>query len=115
MREAAFLQPNVKASPLKRSTQWITIGMRANVVSGLHLDLAADIGLVSPNFEYGPPQPPWHGYSLGDWDEAWERYAERAVEGRWQESGGETFARRRGGLTPETPVREVEGKGGGET
>jgi UbiD family decarboxylase len=57
------------------------------------------------------PQPPWHGYSLGEWDEAWERYAARAVEGRWAESGVETFARRRGGLTPETPVREVEGKG----
>jgi UbiD family decarboxylase len=60
------------------------------------------------------PQPPWHGYSLGEWDDAWERYAARAVEGRWQESGGETFARRRGGLTPETPVREVEGKGRGK-
>jgi UbiD family decarboxylase len=59
------------------------------------------------------PQPPWHGYSLGEWDDAWDRYAERAVEGRWEESGAETFARRRGGLTPETPVREVEGKGGG--
>jgi 4-hydroxy-3-polyprenylbenzoate decarboxylase len=54
------------------------------------------------------PQPPWHGYSLGEWDEAWERYAARAVEGRWQESGSETFARRRGGLTPETPVKSVK-------
>src|SRR5882672_7955141 len=60
------------------------------------------------------PQPPWHGYSLGEWDDAWERYAARTVEGRWQESGGETFARRRGGLTPETPVREVEAKGRGK-
>ena len=60
------------------------------------------------------PQPPWHGYSLGEWDEAWERYAARAVEGHWEENGGETFARRRGGLTPETPVREVEGKGRGK-
>ncbi len=59
VREAAFLQPNVKSSPLPRSTQWLTVGMRANVVSGLHLDLAADIGMVSPNFEFGPPQPPW--------------------------------------------------------
>src|SRR5215470_6091425 len=57
------------------------------------------------------PQRPWHGYSLGDWDEMWERYAVRAAEGRWVESGVETFARRRGGLTPETPVREVEGEG----
>jgi UbiD family decarboxylase len=54
------------------------------------------------------PQPPWHGYSLGDWSEAWETFARRAVAGDWETSGRETFARRRGGLTPETPVREVE-------
>jgi UbiD family decarboxylase len=56
------------------------------------------------------PQPPWHGYSLGDWSERWDLYAQRAVAGKWEESGAETFARRRGGLIPETPVREVEGK-----
>lgn len=56
------------------------------------------------------PRPPWHGYSLGDWDEAWDRFAARAVAGQWEASGEETFARRRGGLTPETPVREVEKK-----
>src|SRR5499426_662752 len=56
------------------------------------------------------PQPPWHGYSLGDWDAAWDEYASRAVAGRWEISGTETFARRRGGLTPETPVRDVEKK-----
>ncbi|MFL5102094.1 MAG: UbiD family decarboxylase [Xanthobacteraceae bacterium] len=54
------------------------------------------------------PQPPWHGYSLGDWDDAWDEYARRAVAGQWETTGEETFARRRGGLTPETPVREVE-------
>ena len=48
--------------------------------------------------------------ALGEWDAAWDRYAERAVAGRWAESGAETFARRRGGLKPETPVQEVEGK-----
>ena len=56
------------------------------------------------------PQPPWHGYSLGDWSERWDVYAARAVAGGWEESGAETFSRRRGGLTPETPVREVEGE-----
>ncbi|MCC6777279.1 MAG: UbiD family decarboxylase [Hyphomicrobiales bacterium] len=56
------------------------------------------------------PQPPWHGYSLGDWSDRWDVYAERAVAGRWEESGAETFAQRRGGLTPETPVRAVEEK-----
>jgi len=58
------------------------------------------------------PQPPWHGYSLGDWSASWDVYAERAVAGQWEQSGAETFARRRGGLIPETPVREVEGKKG---
>ncbi|MFL4983122.1 MAG: UbiD family decarboxylase [Xanthobacteraceae bacterium] len=54
------------------------------------------------------PQPPWHGYSLGDWDDAWDEYARRAVAGQGETTGKETFARRRGGLTPETPVREVD-------
>lgn len=54
------------------------------------------------------PQSPWHGYSLGDWSQSWDTYARRAVAGEWEQSGAETFARRRGGLTPETPVREVE-------
>jgi 4-hydroxy-3-polyprenylbenzoate decarboxylase len=55
------------------------------------------------------PQPPWHGYSLGDWDEHYDIYAQRAVEGRWAESGNETIKRRRRGLIPETPVRDSEG------
>ena len=54
------------------------------------------------------PQSPWHGYSLGDWDAVWDIYAERAVTGQWEQSGKETFARRRGGLTPETPVKAVK-------
>jgi 4-hydroxy-3-polyprenylbenzoate decarboxylase len=54
------------------------------------------------------PQPPWHGYSLGDWDERYDVYARRAVAGQWEESGAETIKRRRGGLIPETPVRDAE-------
>jgi 4-hydroxy-3-polyprenylbenzoate decarboxylase len=53
-------------------------------------------------------RPPWHGYSLGDWTDAWERFANNAVAGRWDVNGRETFARRRGGMKPETPVREIE-------
>ena len=34
--------------------------------------------------------------------------AARAVAGRWEESGKETFAHRRAGLTPETPVKSVK-------
>ncbi len=54
------------------------------------------------------PRAPWHGYSLGDWDAIWDTYAERAVAGKWEETGKESFARRRGGLTPETPVKSVK-------
>lgn len=57
--EPAFARADATASPLPRSSQWLTIGVRANVISGLHIDAAADIGMVSPNFEFGPPMPPW--------------------------------------------------------
>ena len=30
------------------------------------------------------PQPPWHGYPLGDWADDWETYAQRAVTGDWE-------------------------------
>jgi 4-hydroxy-3-polyprenylbenzoate decarboxylase len=60
------------------------------------------------------PQPPWHGYTLGDWNDTWETYAKRAVAGGWEQSGQETFVQKRAGLTPETPVRDADkpGKGG---
>jgi 4-hydroxy-3-polyprenylbenzoate decarboxylase len=60
------------------------------------------------------PQPPWHGYTLGDWNDTWATYAKRAVAGAWEQSGEETFAQKRGGMTPETPVRDADklGKGG---
>jgi len=51
---------------------------------------------------------PWHGYTLGDWTESWERYARRATAGEWEQSGKETLARRRNDVTPETPVRKHE-------
>lgn len=55
------------------------------------------------------PQAPWHGYDLGDWEARWSVFAERATLGKWEENGTDSFARRRGGLKPETPVRNVEG------
>jgi UbiD family decarboxylase len=63
--------------------------------------------------ELGLPEltvrPPWYGYSLGDWSEVWDQFARQAVAGEWEKNGEDTFPRRRGGLTPETPVRNVEG------
>jgi UbiD family decarboxylase len=54
-------------------------------------------------------RPPWHGYSLGDWNTAWDLFARNAAAGEWEKNGADTATRRRGGLTPETPVRDVEG------
>jgi UbiD family decarboxylase len=51
---------------------------------------------------------PWHGYPLGDWIERWDTWAQRAVSGTWEETGRETLARQRGGLTPETAARRVK-------
>ena len=51
---------------------------------------------------------PWHGYSLGDWNEKWDQFARNAVAEDWEKNGADTEARRRAGLTPETPVRDVE-------
>ena len=57
------------------------------------------------------PQPPWHGYDLGDWTTQWAGFADAAVRGDWQALGEATYARRRGGLKPETPVRKADGAG----
>ena len=62
-------------------------------------------GLQLPRISF---QAPWHGYALGDWNDGWETFAENATAGKWEENGLDTLARRRGGLKPETSVREVE-------
>jgi len=54
------------------------------------------------------PQPPWHGYSLGDWSDLWTRFADAATVGDWRANGEHTFRRRKGGMKPETPVRDIE-------
>lgn len=51
---------------------------------------------------------PWHGYDLGDWSQQWQAFADAAAKGDWKANGENTYARRRAGLKPETPVRNVE-------
>jgi 4-hydroxy-3-polyprenylbenzoate decarboxylase len=53
-------------------------------------------------------QPPWHGYTLGDWTHTWERFARRATASEWEQNGIETLARTRSDVTPETPTSKVE-------
>jgi 4-hydroxy-3-polyprenylbenzoate decarboxylase len=51
------------------------------------------------------PQPPWFGYSLGDWLPQWDAAAQRAVEGRYLDNGRISEAQQRGGIRPETKFR----------
>ncbi len=51
------------------------------------------------------PQPPWHGYSLGDWLPVWDDAAKRAAEGRYLDNGKISAQLRRKGVKPETKFR----------
>jgi 4-hydroxy-3-polyprenylbenzoate decarboxylase len=53
------------------------------------------------------PQVPWHGYSLGNWSEDFDRLAERAVRGEYWETGKEIARRRRGDVEMNTPLADV--------
>jgi len=54
------------------------------------------------------PQPPWHGYTLGDWLPQWDEAAQRAVEGGYLENGRISAGLRRKGIKPETKFRPDE-------
>jgi outer membrane protein OmpA-like peptidoglycan-associated protein len=43
-----------------RATSWLTLGVRVNPLRGLAIDVATDIGLLSPGYGYGPPVTPWN-------------------------------------------------------
>ena len=54
------------------------------------------------------PQPPWFGYSLGDWSDVWEDAAARAADSNYLENGRLTRQRHQRDLKPETSVRDIE-------
>lgn len=54
------------------------------------------------------PQPPWFGYSLGDWLPQWDESAERAARGDYLENGRISHRQQRKGLVPETKFRPDE-------
>jgi len=57
------------------------------------------------------PEAPWHGYSLGDWNDEWDAMAKRAAEGRYMENGRRSAQFRRNDVMPNTPFRNTP-KGG---
>jgi 4-hydroxy-3-polyprenylbenzoate decarboxylase len=56
------------------------------------------------------PQPPWFGYSLGDWLPEWDAAALRAVKGDYMENGRISEQHKKKGLVPETKFRPDEGR-----
>ncbi len=55
------------------------------------------------------PESPWHGYSLGDWNEQWDEMAKRAAEGHYLENGRRSAQLRRNDVFPNTSIRDVPG------
>lgn len=52
-------------------------------------ELAPELGLPALK-----PQPPWYGYSLGEWSEEWTEEAERAVRGDYYQNGDRNWENR---------------------
>ena len=56
------------------------------------------------------PQTPWHGYSLGEWEEEFEIMAQRAVDSDYFKTGEIIAQRRRNDLQMNTEVRTLRNK-----
>jgi 4-hydroxy-3-polyprenylbenzoate decarboxylase len=50
------------------------------------------------------PEAPWHGYSLGEWSETWERAARNATSGEYLRNGERSWQLRRRVPEPQTPL-----------
>ncbi len=55
------------------------------------------------------PEAPWHGYSLGDWTDAWDEMAKRAADGNYLENGRRSAQLRRSDVSPNTSIRDAPG------
>ena len=56
------------------------------------------------------PRSPWHGYSLGEWSEAFEEAARLATQGAYFETGKRIAQRRRKDVAMNTEVRHAAGE-----
>ena len=54
------------------------------------------------------PETPWHGYSMGDWSEDWDKIAKRAAEGDYLINGLRSAQMKQKNIKPNTPVRSVK-------
>jgi 4-hydroxy-3-polyprenylbenzoate decarboxylase len=51
------------------------------------------------------PQPPWFGYSLGDWLPQWDEAARRAATGQYLENGRISERQQRNDVKAESKFR----------
>jgi 4-hydroxy-3-polyprenylbenzoate decarboxylase len=56
------------------------------------------------------PEVPWFGYSLGDWDEEWDRNARQATLGHWMDRSESYRQRRRSNVAPNTSSRTKDSR-----
>jgi 4-hydroxy-3-polyprenylbenzoate decarboxylase len=61
-----------------------------------------ELGLPSIN-----PESPWHGYSLGDWNDEWDQAAARAAAGDWMSNGRRTANALSSTAEPQDPARGI--------
>ena len=52
------------------------------------------------------PESPWHGYSLGDWQESWDKSALEATAGDWMKRDESYRQRSRANVAPNTSSRQ---------
>ena len=50
------------------------------------------------------PEPPWHGYDLGNWSEEWTLAARRAADGNWIANGERSYQARRSDVSPNQSI-----------
>ena len=55
------------------------------------------------------PETPWHGYSLGDWNEKWDAMAKRATDGDYLINGERTGQLKQKLEDPQVSIRDVLG------
>ncbi|NKB55132.1 MAG: UbiD family decarboxylase [Alphaproteobacteria bacterium] len=55
------------------------------------------------------PETPWHGYSLGDWNDKWDAMAKRATDGDYLVNGERTAQLKQKLEDPQVSIRDVLG------
>jgi UbiD family decarboxylase len=58
------------------------------------------------------PESPWFGYSLGDWNDEWDRCAERAAKGDWIANGQRTAGCLSDTAQAQEPAKDIQTKTG---